>query len=72
MGKYSRVFGSHNPDATYVAHSFAEHSFDAGKGLINYASIGKPSVFPLLLIPGQSESYALLRRGSNRMPADVE
>jgi alpha-beta hydrolase superfamily lysophospholipase len=50
-------FGPDYPDATYVAHAFAEKTVDTGEAVINYAVAGAPAKPALLLIPGQTESW---------------
>ena len=40
MGTYAGRFGPHNPDATYVAHGYAERLFDTGEVQLNYAASG--------------------------------
>ena len=50
-------YGPDHPDETYVAHTFAERSFDTGEVLLNYAVAGDASRPALLLIPGQTESW---------------
>ena len=57
MGRYAGVFGPHAPEATYVAHDYAEHLFDTGEVELNYAVTGRSDKPALLLIPGQSESW---------------
>ena len=57
MGSYAGVFGPHAPEATYVAHAFEERMFDTGEISLNYAVTGDVANPPLLLIPGQSESW---------------
>ena len=57
MGKYQRAFGPHDPDNTYVAHSFVEQLFDTGEVHLNYATAGDAGHSALLLIPGQTESW---------------
>jgi pimeloyl-ACP methyl ester carboxylesterase len=57
MGTYRNRFGPHNPDETYVPHAFPEHLADLGEVQMNYATAGAPSKPPLLLIPGQTESW---------------
>ncbi|HEX5144700.1 MAG TPA: alpha/beta hydrolase [Mycobacterium sp.] len=57
MARYAAAFGPHSPEATYVAHQFAEQQFDTGEVLLNYAVTGNAGKPPLLLIPGQSESW---------------
>jgi pimeloyl-ACP methyl ester carboxylesterase len=50
-------FGPDHPDATYVAHAFAEKTIDTGEVVINYAVAGESNHPALLLIPGQTESW---------------
>lgn len=57
MGRYAGVFGPHAPEATYVAHDYAEQLFDTGEVELNYAVTGRSDKPALLLIPGQSESW---------------
>jgi pimeloyl-ACP methyl ester carboxylesterase len=57
MARYAGLFGPHNPDATYIAHKYPEHLFDTGEVQLNYATLGDRDLPPLLLIPGQSESW---------------
>ncbi len=57
MGRYAGAFGPHAPQATYVEHAYPERSFDTGEVQLNYAVAGDPVNAPLLLIPGQSESW---------------
>jgi pimeloyl-ACP methyl ester carboxylesterase len=57
MGIYRNRFGPHNPGDTYVPHAFPEQLVDLGEVQMNYATVGGPSKPPLLLIPGQSESW---------------
>lgn len=57
MTDYRARFGPHNPDETYIAHSFAEQLVDLGEVEMNYATAGDPSSPALLLIPGQTESW---------------
>ncbi|HMO54932.1 MAG TPA: alpha/beta hydrolase, partial [Tepidiformaceae bacterium] len=45
-----------NPE-TYIPHGFAEHLCDTGEAVLNYATAGSPENPPLLLIPGQTESW---------------
>lgn len=47
---------SWNP-RTFVSHAYAEHAADLGEVSMNYAETGSPSSPPLLLIPGQTESW---------------
>lgn len=49
-------FGPDMPD-TYVAHAFPEHQVDLGEVTMNYAVAGPADATPLLLIPGQTESW---------------
>jgi pimeloyl-ACP methyl ester carboxylesterase len=57
MGSYAGRFGPHNPEETYVGHRYPEQLFDTGEVQLNYAVSGDPESQPLLLIPGQSESW---------------
>lgn len=57
MGSYAGAFGPHAPEETYVGHAFEERTFDTGEILLNYAVAGDTDLPPLLLIPGQSESW---------------
>ena len=50
-------YGPHNPDATYVPHRYPEQLFDTGELLLNYATAGDAARPPLLLVPGQTESW---------------
>jgi pimeloyl-ACP methyl ester carboxylesterase len=42
---------------TFVSHVYPEHLVDLGEVRLNYATAGDPSLPPLLLIPGQTESW---------------
>ncbi len=42
---------------TFVAHAYPEQLVDLGEVRLNYATVGDPSLPPLLLIPGQTESW---------------
>jgi pimeloyl-ACP methyl ester carboxylesterase len=42
---------------TFVGHAYPEQIVDLGEVRINYATAGDPSLPPLLLIPGQTESW---------------
>jgi pimeloyl-ACP methyl ester carboxylesterase len=42
---------------TFVAHAYPEQLVDLGEVRFNYATAGDPSLPPLLLIPGQTESW---------------
>ena len=42
---------------TFVSHSYPEQLVDLGEVRLNYAAVGDPSLPPLLLIPGQTESW---------------
>jgi pimeloyl-ACP methyl ester carboxylesterase len=42
---------------TFVQHAYDEHTVDLGEVVMNYAETGSPSNPPLLLIPGQTESW---------------
>jgi pimeloyl-ACP methyl ester carboxylesterase len=57
MGEYRNRFGPHNPDDTYLPHTFDERLADLGEIEMNYATVGDPSKPALLLIPGQTESW---------------
>src|SRR5690349_21607613 len=57
MGTFANAFGPHAPEATYIAHDFAEQLFDTGEVQLNYATTGDPTKPALLLIPGQTESW---------------
>ena len=41
----------------FVAHAYPEQLVDLGEVRLNYATAGDPSLPPLLLIPGQTESW---------------
>jgi pimeloyl-ACP methyl ester carboxylesterase len=57
MSRFANAFGPHRPEATYVAHTFPERTFDSGEVSMNYAVAGTPDKPALLLIPGQTESW---------------
>ena len=57
MGHFAHAFGPHAPDATYVEHGYDEHLFDTGEVELNHVVTGDASSPPLLLIPGQTESW---------------
>ncbi len=42
---------------SFVPHAYEEHSADLGEITMNYAQAGSPGNPPLLLIPGQTESW---------------
>ena len=42
---------------TFVKHDYDEHTVDLGEVVTNYAQAGSPANPPLLLIPGQTESW---------------
>jgi pimeloyl-ACP methyl ester carboxylesterase len=42
---------------TFVDHAYPEQLVDLGEVRLNYATVGDPSLPPLLLIPGQTESW---------------
>ena len=42
---------------TFVGHAYPEQLVDLGEVRLNYATAGDPSLPPLLLIPGQTESW---------------
>jgi pimeloyl-ACP methyl ester carboxylesterase len=50
-------FGPEFPEETYVPHAYAEHLVDLGEVTMNYAVAGPENAQPLLLIPGQTESW---------------
>jgi pimeloyl-ACP methyl ester carboxylesterase len=50
-------FGPEHPDKTYVMHNYEELSFDSGEVVLNYVTAGSRSDQPILLIPGQTESW---------------
>jgi hypothetical protein len=39
-GRYAKAFGPRAPEATYVAHGYAEQLFDTGEVGLNYAVAG--------------------------------
>lgn len=49
-------FGPEIPE-TYVPHAYPEHLVDLGEVTMNYAVAGPEGAQPLLLIPGQTESW---------------
>jgi len=57
MGKLQGKFGPHNPEETYIPHSFEEHLADLGEIEMNYVCVGDETKPALLLIPGQTESW---------------
>src|SRR6478736_1829412 len=57
MGDYRRALGPHDPDKTYVDHSFVEQLVDTGEVQLNYGTVGGANGPALLLIPGQTESW---------------
>ena len=57
MAGFANAFGPHAPDSTYVEHAFAEQIYDSGEVQLNYVVTGSPERPPLLLIPGQTESW---------------
>ena len=57
MSDYRNRFGPHNPDETYLSHSFRERTVDLGEVQMNYATAGDDSLPALLLVPGQTESW---------------
>ena len=57
MGHFQGKFGPHNPDETYVPHAFEEQLADLGEVQMNFVCVGDAAKAPLLLIPGQSESW---------------
>jgi len=57
MGSFANAFGPHAPETTYVDHGQKEMLFDTGEVELNYVVAGDPASSPLLLIPGQTESW---------------
>ncbi|MDX2165990.1 MAG: alpha/beta hydrolase [Deltaproteobacteria bacterium] len=57
MTNHRARYGPHNPDETYVAHGLREQLVDLGEVRMNFATLGNTSSPPLLLIPGQTESW---------------
>jgi len=57
VGAFANAFGPHAPDATYVDHGQEELLFDTGEVTLNFVVAGSPELPPLLLIPGQTESW---------------
>jgi hypothetical protein len=55
MGRHARASGPDRPEATYVPHAFAEHTFDTGEVPLSYAVAGADEHPALLLVPGQTE-----------------
>ena len=43
MATFAGRFGPHNPDITYVAHTYPERLFDTGEVHLNYATLGEPT-----------------------------
>src|SRR5687767_4426196 len=72
MGQYAGRFGPHDPDATYVAHGYPEQRFDTGEVELNYAVAGDPDRPPLLLVPGQSESWWGYEAAMAELAADFQ
>jgi pimeloyl-ACP methyl ester carboxylesterase len=72
MGKYAGRFGPHDPDATYVTHAYPEQRFDTGEVELNYATTGDPGQPPLLLVPGQSESWWGYEDAMGRLAQDFQ
>jgi len=57
MTDHRARYGPHNAGETYTAHAMAERLVDLGEIRMNYASLGHDTSPPLLLIPGQTESW---------------
>jgi len=57
MGRFANAFGPDHPDETYVEHAFPESTWDTGEVVLNYVAAGAEDQPPLLLIPGQTESW---------------
>ena len=49
--------GAFRDPRSFVTHDYAERTVDLGEVVMNYAETGSPSNPPLLLIPGQTESW---------------
>ena len=54
MATFAGRFGPHNPDVTYISHTYPEQLFGTGEVHVTLGDEGLP---PLLLIPGQTESW---------------
>jgi pimeloyl-ACP methyl ester carboxylesterase len=52
-----RTFEAADRADTFVGHAYPEQLVDLGEVRLNYATAGDPSLPPLLLIPGQTESW---------------
>jgi pimeloyl-ACP methyl ester carboxylesterase len=50
-------YGPHNAGETYVGHGVTEQRVDLGEVEMNFATLGRAQSPPLLLIPGQTESW---------------
>ena len=55
---------------TFVTHAYAERTVDLGEIAMNYAVTGSPSNPPLLLIPGQTESWWGYEKAMSLLEAD--
>jgi len=53
----SRRLEAADREDTFVDHAYPEQLVDLGEVRLNYATAGDPSLPPLLLIPGQTESW---------------
>ncbi len=59
------------PDpTTFVQHAYGEKQVDLGEVVMNYAEAGDPGKPPLLLIPGQSESWWGFERAMSLLESD--
>lgn len=56
MSGYANAFGPHAAN-TYIEHRYPEQLYDTGEVRLNYARAGDGASPPLLLIPGQTESW---------------
>jgi pimeloyl-ACP methyl ester carboxylesterase len=57
MNPFANAFGPQAPETTYVDHEYEEQLFDTGEIQLNYVAVGDLASPPLLLIPGQTESW---------------
>ncbi len=57
MSSFANSFGPHAPEETYVEHGHEERLFDTGEVRLNYVVAGEATNPPLLLVPGQTESW---------------
>ena len=57
MAESTPAPGSFRDPRTFVKHAYDEQTADLGEVQMNYVQSGSPSNPPLLLIPGQTESW---------------